>query len=178
MANCVADQYKLKDRTSKSHQILFQFLFNVNLTSYSGSHHVLPHRHSLLFPSARCTCNKCQGISIFKVSGSYFEIIEEIFYQIPPKKGHHQSSSKEEHNDSSSKEHDSSEEIIVPSTTTTTTTSPEPTTVEETTTTTPIPTTEKSLLSFCNSMVNGNYANPLDCHTFISCSNEITHVMV
>jgi hypothetical protein len=63
-----------------------------------------------------------------------------------------------------------------------TTTAAAPTTAEEITTrpTTPgtTPTTEKSLLDFCKSLADGNYVNPYECKTFISCSNQITYIMV
>jgi hypothetical protein len=81
-----------------------------------------------------------------------------------------------------------------PTTTTTTTTAPTtiqelttttttaPTTIQEITTrpTTPdtTPTTEKWLLDFCHWVADGNYVNPYDCKTFISCSNQITYIMV
>ncbi|EFX82148.1 hypothetical protein DAPPUDRAFT_223830, partial [Daphnia pulex] len=114
--------------------------------------------------------------------------------KIPPKKGHHfnQSSSKEQDKGSSSSERDSSEEVKLPVKRTTrakpttieeitTTTTTAPTTIQELTTmpTTPdtTPTTEKSLLDFCKSLADGNYVNPVECKTFISCSNQITYIM-
>jgi hypothetical protein len=64
----------------------------------------------------------------------------------------------------------------------TTTTTTAPTTIQELTTrpTTPdtTPSTEKWLLDFCHWAADGNYVNPYDCKTFISCSNQITYIRV
>jgi len=45
-------------------------------------------------------------------------------------------------------------------------------------TTTVTPTTTKSQVDFCTNKPNGNYANPSECRSYISCSNGSAYVMV